>query len=363
MPISLAVWATLAAALLSPLAMSATLIVANKSEASVSLHSLPGGKEVARLATGDGPHEVAVSPNGKLAVVTDYGTREKAGDTLTVIDIEAAVVVRTITLARASRPHGIEWLDESRVVVTAEGSRSLLLVNVGSGQTEATIAIDQDVGHMVAASAALGQAFVANIGSGTATAVDLGARKRLSHLPAGEGSEGISLAREEKELWITNREADTITIFATGSLEKLAELVLPGFPIRAETDDPRGLVYITQPREDALSAIDINTRQVSRRIDFNIEPDPVRKTLFGDRLPGSSIPIGVLLSGDGETLFVAHSSAHLVSVWEAANLKSMGTIPTGLEPDGMAWSPLDVIRVRGANETSSSSAVGHESRH
>ena len=337
-------WATLAAALLSPLAMSATLVVANKSEASVSLHSLPDGQEVARLPTGEAPHEVAVSPDGRLAVVTNYGTRAAAGGTLTVVDIVNAAVVRTITLAKASRPHGIEWLDERTVVVTAEGIRSLLLVNVPSGETQATIIIDQDVAHMVASSGALGRAFVANIGSGTATAVDLRSRKRLSNLAAGEGSEGIALARQERELWLTNRAAGTVSVFATDTLEKLADIILPGFPIRAETDEARGLVYVTQPREDAMSAIDIATRRVSRRIVFDIAPDPERKTLFGDMLPGSSIPVGVLLSGDGETLFVAHSSAHLVSVWEAATLRRIGTITTGLEPDGMAWSPLDVAR-------------------
>ena len=68
-----------AALVLSPTSHSATLLVANKSEASVSLHRLPDGKELARLPTGEGPHEVAVSPDGRFAVVTDYGTREIAG--------------------------------------------------------------------------------------------------------------------------------------------------------------------------------------------------------------------------------------------------------------------------------------------
>jgi YVTN family beta-propeller protein len=160
-------------------------------------------------------------------------------------------------------------------------------------------------------------------------------------MASGEGSEGIALARDNQEVWVTNREDGTVTVFDTDSLEKLAEIAVPGFPIRAETDEPRGVVYVTQPAEDAMSAIDVATRKVRQRIDFEIEPDATRKTLFTDRLPGSSIPIGVLLSGDGETLFVAHSSAHLVSVWDARTLALKGTIATGLEPDGMDWSPLD----------------------
>lgn len=332
----------LLAAGFSQLADAATLVVANKSEASVSLHNLPDGREVARLPTGEGPHEVAVSPDGKLAVVTDYGTRDAAGNTLTVIDVVRAEVVRTIELAADSRPHGIEWLDDATVVVTAEGVRSLVTVDVATGKTLATIPIDQEIAHMLASAPGLERAFVANIGSGTATAVDLAAGKRIAHMASGEGSEGIALARDDREVWVTNREDGTVTVFDTGSLEKLAEIAVPGFPIRAETDEPRGVVYVTQPAEDAMSAIDIATRKVRQRIDFKIEPDASRKTLFSDRLPGSSIPIGVLLSGDGENLYVAHSSAHLVSVWDARTLALKGTIATGLEPDGMDWSPLDV---------------------
>lgn len=332
-----------AALVLSPTSLSATLLVANKSEASVSLHRLPDGKELARLPTGEGPHEVAVSPDGRFAVVTDYGTREIAGGTLTVVDVPKARVIRTINLAPGSRPHGIEWLDDDTVAVTAEGIRSLLLVNVESGEVETKIAIDQDVAHMLALSQDTGRAFVANIGSGTATAVDLKAGAHLENLEAGAGSEGIAVARDGTELWVTNRGDDSVTIFSTESLEKLADIPMPGFPIRARADDARGVIYVTQPKVNALSVINVDQRELQQRIDFDIGPDTERKTLFSDVMPDSSIPIGVLLSGDGKTLYVAHTNAHLVSVWDAQTLEFRGTIATGLEPDGMAWSPLDVV--------------------
>ena len=344
MPASMRYLIGLIILLLSPVAASATLLVVNKSEASVSLHDLPDGRELLRLATGEGPHEVAVSPDGATAVVTDYGTREAAGRTLTVVDIPRALVTGTITLPADSRPHGVEWLDEQRVVVTAEGLRSLLVVDVAAAEVEAAIAIDQDVAHMVTASPALGRAFVANIGSGTASAVDLRSERNLANLESGAGSEGIALADSGRELWVTNRSAGTVTVFATDSLARLAQIELPGFPIRAEADDPRGRVYVTLASGDALSVIDVATRREVEQVKFAIEPDTSRKTVFGDRLPDSSIPVGVLLAGDGNALFVAHSSAHLVSVWNPDTLQQSATIATGLEPDGMAWSPLAVDR-------------------
>ncbi|QFU74660.1 hypothetical protein EY643_02770 [Halioglobus maricola] len=330
----------LAATLVAGPSLAQTLLVANKSEASVTLFELPQAEVVATLATGAGPHEVGVSPDGRRAIVTDYGTGAGPGDTLTIIDIPERKVLGTLPLPAGSMPHGVEWLDNSRAVVTAEGIASVLVVNVDAMALESTVAVDQDVAHMLALDASGQRVYTANIGSGTATAVDLEQGKKLTDLASGAGSEGIALARGGAELWVTNRAADTVSVFATDKLTLLATLPLPGFPIRAEADEARGLVYVTVPAVDALVALDVASRKEVWRIDFDIPPDLTRKTLFGDRLPGSSIPIGVQLSGDGERLFVAHTNSHVVSVWDAATQERVGLVKTGLEPDGMGWSPL-----------------------
>ena len=195
---------------------------------------------------------------------------------------------------------------------------------------------------MVAASAALGRAFTANIGAGTSTAIDLQAGVKLEDMAAGDGSEGIALARGGSELWVSNRGADSVSVFDTTSLRKQADIPLEGFPIRVEADDARGRVYVTLPRADAMAVLDVKTRELLQLIKFAIGPDRTRRTLFGDMLPDSSIPIGVLLSGEGKTLFVANSNANVLSVYDAATLERQAVIPTGLEPDGMAWSPLNI---------------------
>lgn len=320
---------------------AATLLVANKSEATVSLFDLPTAQLRATLPTGAGPHEVAVSPDGQRALVTNYGTRDIPGNSLTVVDVPGAKVLGTITLAADTKPHGVEWLDKQRAVVTAEGTKSLLVVDADSLEVTQTVAVDQAVGHMVAVSADLGRAYVANIGSGTVSVIDLAEGRKISDLSAGEGSEGIALAGKQ-QLWVTNRSAGTVSVFDSGKLDKLADIPLPGFPIRAEADDPRGRVYVTIPQADALAVIDRDSREELRRLQFEVAPDRSRRTLFGDMLPDSSIPIGVLLSGDGESLFVAHSNSHVITVYDAQSLERRATIPTGLEPDGMGWSPLDV---------------------
>jgi DNA-binding beta-propeller fold protein YncE len=321
-------------------AHSATLLVANKSEASLSLFRLPGAELVATLPTGEGPHEVAVSPDGRQALVSNYGVPGRPGRSLTLIDVVQARVIGTIELVAGARPHGIEWLDNRRAVVTAEGLGSLLQVDTGMMAVTNVIGIRQDLAHMVAASAKRGLAFTANIGSDSATAIDLATGRKVTDLRAEAGTEGIALVRDDSELWLSNREAGSLSVFSTGELKPLAHIPLPGFPIRVEADDPRGRVYVTLPKTNELAVVNVETRQISNLLPFAIEPDRKRRTQFGNLAPESSMPIGVLLSGDGTTLFVAHGSAHVISVYDAQSLERLYLIPTGLEPDGMAWSVL-----------------------
>ena len=49
-------------------AQGPALVVLNKNEASASIISLADGRTIATMPVGDGPHEVAVSPDGNWAV-------------------------------------------------------------------------------------------------------------------------------------------------------------------------------------------------------------------------------------------------------------------------------------------------------
>ncbi|MCA1733140.1 MAG: YncE family protein, partial [Acidobacteria bacterium] len=226
-----------------PLA-SATLLVANKSDDTVDLLALADGRSLATLETGHAPHEIAVSPDGRQAVITNYGDRSAPGSSLTVIDLSKRKVVRTIDLSDHKRPHGVVWLDASRVTVTAEGSANLLVVDVKKGSVDAAISTGQEVSHMVAVHPGTSRAFVANIGSGSVTVVDLNAEKKLKDIVTGEGAEGIAVRPGTDEIWVTNRSADTLSVIDAASLEIVATMPSKGFPIRIAftPDGERALV-------------------------------------------------------------------------------------------------------------------------
>ena len=94
------------------------LLVANQEDASASLIDLRTDS-MKLIPVGIGPHEAAISPSGRVGVVTIYGQRPP-GNQLAIIDIAAGSVTRTIDLGEYTRPHGVVFIpgDEARVVVS-----------------------------------------------------------------------------------------------------------------------------------------------------------------------------------------------------------------------------------------------------
>lgn len=332
-----------AALLLVPVAHGATLAVANKAEATVSLIDLDSGDVVATLPTGDGPHEIGISPDGRFALVTNYGTREGGGNSLTLIDIPAASVVKTIDLGDYRRPHGVEWLDDDSAAITVEANKALIVVDIAREKVTQSIDTDQEISHMVALDPKRGRAYTANIGSGSVTVLDLGKGVREMNIATGDGAEGIAVSASGEHIWVTNRGADTITILDADTLEEAGEIASEGFPIRA-TATPGGLVLVTRARAGDLAIYDSATFEEQRVVAFDLGSMDVEERLFGDRFGDSSVPIGVIVDAAGERAWVAHANADVITEIDLGTGDIVRMLRAGKEPDGMGFSGLSVKR-------------------
>ena len=327
--------ALLAAMFLSLAARADTLVVANKAEATVSLIDLASGQVVATLPAGEGPHEVGISPDGRYAMVTNYGRRDAPGRSLTLIDIPAAEVVRNIDLGDYQRPHGVEWLDDARVAVTAEDNKALIVVDVETGKVVQEIGTDQEISHMVALDREGQRAYLTNIGSGSLTVLDLESGERERNIPTGEGAEGVAVSGTH--IWVTNRGADTLTVLDAKTLETIKEIPSEGFPIRA-TATPKGQILVTRARAGDLVIYDVDDMMEVRSVAFDLKSMDVEERLFGDRFGDSSVPIGVVVDDAGQHAFVAHANADVITEIDLASGEVVRTLRAGKEPDGMGFS-------------------------
>ena len=322
---------------------SGTLLVLNKSDNTVSLINVATNTAMATIPTGAGPHEVAVSPNGKIAVVANYGTQQTPGNSLTVIDIPAKQTLKTIDLGEFRRPHGIEWLRGNEIVVTAEGNKALLIVNIESGKVAAAVTTDQNVSHMVVLARRSNKAFVANIGSGSVTVIDLKAHKKIMDIPTGAGAEGIDISPDEKEVWVTNRAANTVSVIDVNTLKIIATLESKDFPIRVKFAPGGKHVLVSNARSGDVAIFDAAARKEIRRIPMLLkaaEGSTSGQRLFGTQFGQSPVPVGILVATKLSHAFVANTNADIVTMIDLKTWQVAGRLTAGKEPDGLGYSPV-----------------------
>lgn len=317
------------------------LIVSNKSGNDVNFIDRVSGEVLAVLPTGIEPHEVEVSDDGTIAVVCNYGNREEPGNSLSVYDVASLSLITTIDLGRHTRPHGMQWINGTRhILVTAEGSQSLLVVDIESRKILMEIQTQEDVSHMVAATPDFKKAFVPSIRTGNLAVLNLETCKLTDHIYSGEGAEGIDVSPDGKEVWVTNRGENTITVFDAESLKKLATIPCADFPIRAKFTPDGSRFVVSNARSGDMAVFDVSSRQLIAKIKMRPPPPSATdQTRYFAEFEGTSIPIGLVVP-DNKTVYVANTRSDVVTRIDLEKLEITGHFAAGKEPDGIGFSAV-----------------------
>ncbi len=322
-----------------------TLIVLNKSDHTASLIDVVTRKNITILPTGTAPHEVAVSPDGKLAVVANYGTGQSPGNTLTLLNIAEKKKVKDINLGEYRRPHGIVWLAKQTIAVTAEANKAFLLVNIDTGTILHAISTDQNTSHMVELALQGERAFVTNIGSGTTTVIDLKEKKWLMNIETGAGAEGIACSPDGKEIWVTNRGANTLSVIEVASLKVVATLESRSFPIRVKFTPDGKFALVSNAQSGDLAVFDAKGKKEVRRVKMEFSPVvDADQRLFGNQFGQSPVPVGILIDPTGTFAFVANTQADIVTMVDLREWKIVDRLVAGKEPDGLGFSRISLTK-------------------
>ena len=310
----------------------ALLVVANKQEASASIIDVASGRTVATLPTGVGPHEAAVSHDGRWAVVSDYGA-QVAGSSLTVIDLDALEVARTIEVGPYRRPHGVLFLPgDTLLAVTAEANQAVLLVDFRTGEAAAVETAAQGT-HMVAATADGATLFTANVHSGTVTRIDVRTREVRS-APVAPVSEGVAVLPDGSQVWVGSNQQHTVTVLDGRTLAPIDTLQAPGVPYRLNVSADGRRMVVTNPMAGAVRVFDTATRRELAEI--HIPLDPARATA---QAQGNSQPVGSTVSADGRRAYVALQGMDAVAEVDLEAFEVLRYFDTGSGPDGIALRP------------------------
>lgn len=317
-------------AVLPVLASGGTLIVLNKSDHEAALVHPETYTVMLRLPTGKGPHEVAVSPDGHYAYVSNYGSfavfregerpRMEPGSTITVIDLKAGRVKTTFDLGGYRQPHGI-WVsrDGKRLWVTVEGSQAVLELDAAIGKVLKAWKTDQRTSHMVVPTPDEKKLYIANILSGSVTVINR-ATDEVKSIPTAAGAEGIDVSNDGKEVWVSNRGANTISVLDTATDTVVATFESGGtMPIRVKFTTDGKQAWVSNARSNVVTVFDAATRKLIGTIEVG------------------AVPVGIQMTPDGKRAFVANTNDNKVTVIDVALRKVLSSFVTGTEPDGMAW--------------------------
>lgn len=289
------------------------LLVGNKGEDTLGIYDLADGKQLAKIPTGSKPHEIAVMGDGTQAAVVSYG-----GASIDVIDLDPLGKVATVNLAPNRRPHGLVWLPKSeRLIATTEASQSVAIVEPNGKLT--SIATGQQGSHMVAL---LGEekAFVANIGSGTVSALDLRRNAKLTDIPVGGRPEGIAVAGGK--VFVGDLTAPRLTVLDAATHEKLAELAIDGNAIRAIASPDGRTVATSNVSKGSVTLIDTATLAVLRSFPVSGDAEAMQVTL--------------IWSADGKRLYAAETMRDQVAEIDVESGKVLRRIAVGKNGDGLA---------------------------
>ena len=174
---------------------SGRLVVLNKEEATLVTVDPASGKVLGRVPTGEGPHEVAVSDDGRTAFVANYGTGPSPGGTISVIDLTAHKEIRKVDLGPLKRPHGID-VSDGKVYFTAEANRLIARYDPASNAVDWLMGTGQAGTHMVLVSRDGAKVFTSNIASNTITIFERGQNPmawNATVVPVGRGPEGFDV--------------------------------------------------------------------------------------------------------------------------------------------------------------------------
>jgi YVTN family beta-propeller protein len=300
---------------------SPALLVLNKAANSLAIVDPTTKQVVVRIDTGEGPHEVAASDDGKLAFITNYGA-QTPGNSLSVIDLVAQKEIHRVDLGPLGRPHGILFAD-GKVYFTAELNKLIARYDPDTNKIDWLLGVGQNRTHMLVRTKYLNEIFTSNVDSGTVTAIEKSSDPsgwKETNIAVGKGPEGIDISPDDKEVWAANSGDGTVSVIDTATSK-----VTHTFNVHTKrsnrvkfTNDGQ-LVLISDLASDELMIVDAATRKIVKQLNVG-------------RGPG-----GILIAPAGDVAYVALAGDNAVALIDLHKLEITERIPTGPGPDGMAW--------------------------
>lgn len=290
-----------------------------------------------RIPVGRGPHEVAIAPDGRFAYTADYGVYpepheaiipdggvtwiEEPSGTITEIDLATHTNSRVITVPGCRRNHGIlVSQDGSLLWTTCEDEGTVQEIALARGTVERTWPTAPG-SHILVAAAGDSLLIAANTDAGGISIIQRH-EGRVDQLVTGRGAEGLAIAPDERTLWVSNPQENTISVVDLTAGRVLETLPSGGrFPVKLAFAPDGRTVWVVNTFSRSVAVFDARTRAILRTREFD------------------SAPLGLLIPPRGSIALVTFPRRNELAILDLATAEVLGTVVGIMEADGLAWLP------------------------
>jgi YVTN family beta-propeller protein len=305
-------------------------VIVNQQSDSATLVDL-ATREVVHVPVGIGPHESAVSPNGKRAAVTNYIKQGTPGASLSILDLETKKEAKRIQLDKQAMPHGVQWVDDRRVVCTDERNQRLLLVDVDTGKVEREYSTGQAGSHMLSLNVGANRLVSSNMGGGSVTIFDFNTGQLLETVSTGQECEGVGISPDGKVIWAGNRAEDTISVLDMATRQVVKKIDSAGFPYRVQFTPNGKWALIPHATSGELVVCDVVGMKVERRIKVGA---------IGVKVPvANPSPAGVWPMADSNFALVTIRNNNSVVLVDLRSGETLERYAVQSSPDGVSMKP------------------------
>lgn len=312
----------------------AALLVLNKGDLTLAIVDPASLQVVARVPSGEDPHEVIASADGETAYISNYGGFGQGFHTLSVVDLVTQKSLPTVNLGALTAPHGLAQ-EQGYIYFTAEKSKVIGRYDPVVHRIDWIMGIGQNRTHMILVTKSGQRIITSNVNSNTISILDQYRPKPLTppreprtgpppgdwsitNIPVGRGPEGFDLSPDGSTLWAANSHDGTVSVIDVAAKSVTATLNIPTRMANRLKFSPDGkLVLISDIGGKGVVIVDVKSRKEIKR------------------LPLNGPAAGILMQPDGTRAYV--SSGDGVSIIDLKTLEVVGRIESGHKPDGLAW--------------------------
>ena len=314
-------------------------------------HLTPVGKMV---PLGDLPLNIAVSPSGKLAAITNNGQSDQS---IQIINIKRGLITDSIVVGKAW--FGLVFSDDGKYLYASGGNDNFIMKYAVRKKHLApidTIVLGKPWPVRISVAGltldeAKNRLYAVTKEDNSLYVIDIQSKKVISRHPLGGEGYTCILSPDHKILYASCWGCDKIVVFDTDQQKITGSIPVGDNPNDLCITNDGRFLFVANANDNNVSVID--TRQLKVIENLNT-------ALYPDALVGSTTN-SVALSKDEKTLYIANADNNCLALFDVSvpgSSKSKGFIPTAWYPTSVRAAKNKILVTSGKGVSSKANPFG-----